>query len=184
MEVELSIYEPNLISRCIAGDERAYTLLYTKHAASVYHSVSRLLNNSAEVEDMVQEAFCVAFEQLNRLENKDNFEGWIKRIAINRSISLIRKNKHVFKEDYFFESIPEDEACVMTEEKLFQSKVDDVKEAIMNLPDGYRTIVSLYLFESIPQEEIATMLGLSHSTVRTQYHRAKKRIFLLLKEKV
>ena len=89
------------------------------------------------------------------------------------------KKKHVFKEDYFYDSIMDEEHDI-SEEFLFQRQVDDVKKAIEALPEGYRTIVSLYLFEEIPQEEIAHMLGLSYSTVRTQYHRAKKKIYLSL----
>ncbi len=182
MEVKLSINESDLVTRCIAGEERAYSILYSKYAASVYNSVSRMLTNSAEAEDMLQEAFCVAFEQLDRLQNQDNFEGWVKRIAINRTVSFLRKKKHVFKDDYFYEAIVDEEHDI-SEEFLFQRQVDDVKKAIEALPEGYRTIVSLYLFEEIPQEEIAHMLGLSYSTVRTQYHRAKKKIYLSLIDK-
>lgn len=69
------------------------------------------------------------------------------------------------------------------ENEIFECKVEDVKRSIEGLPDGYRTILNLYLFEKMNQEEIAIMLGISHATVRTQYHRAKKKILLSLKDK-
>jgi RNA polymerase sigma factor (sigma-70 family) len=64
----------------------------------------------------------------------------------------------------------------------FQYKVDEVRNAIQKLPDGYRAVVSLYLLEEIPQEEIGNILGISHNTVRTQYHRAKQKLMTILKE--
>ncbi len=70
------------------------------------------------------------------------------------------------------------------ENEIFENKLEDVRKSIEQLPPGYKTIINLYLFEQIPQEEIAAMLDISHNTVRTQYHRAKKRILLSLKDKV
>lgn len=73
-----------------------------------------------------------------------------------------------------------------SEEKIdeidFQFKVDKIIRAVNQLPQGYRLIVQLYLFESMPQEEIGKVLGISHITVRTQYHRAKKRLLELIKK--
>jgi RNA polymerase sigma factor (sigma-70 family) len=68
------------------------------------------------------------------------------------------------------------------DEKAFVFKVEEVKKAIAALPEGYRTIVQLYLVENIPQAEIGNMLGLTHNTVRIQYHRAKQKIMRTLKE--
>ena len=69
------------------------------------------------------------------------------------------------------------------ENEIFECRVEDVKRSIEALPDGYRTILNLYLFEKMNQEEIAALLGISHATVRTQYHRAKKKILSQLKDK-
>lgn len=181
LHIKLSVHEADLIRRCISGEEDAYTALYNKYAKHIYNSISRMLANSAEAEDIVQEAFCTAFEQIGRLKKQDNFEGWVKRIAINKTINLLKKRKLVFVEGAFYDQIA-DSVPDIEDEKLFQCKVEDVKAAIMDLPVGYRTIISLHLFENIPQDEIAKMLGVSHNTVRSQYHRAKKKVFLALKD--
>ncbi|MFX5207089.1 sigma-70 family RNA polymerase sigma factor, partial [Acinetobacter baumannii] len=76
-------------------------------------------------------------------------------------------------------SLQDDEAI---DEAGFELKVEAVKKAINALPEGYRTVVNLYLFEQLPQEEIGVLLGISHNTVRTQYHRAKAKIWKTLKE--
>ncbi|RZK47290.1 MAG: RNA polymerase sigma factor, partial [Pedobacter sp.] len=116
------------------------------------------------------------------LSNVLNFEAWVKRIAINKSISHLRKRKIEFADLGFTEAQAEEDYDI-AENEIFESKVEDVKKCIAELPDGYRTIVTLYLFEQMPQEEISKLLGISHNTVRTQYHRAKKKILTSLKDK-
>lgn len=75
--------------------------------------------------------------------------------------------------------LPEEEGI---DEKAFVMRVEEVRKAIDALPEGYRTVVQLYLFENIPQEEIGQLLGLAHNTVRIQYHRAKQKILQNLKQ--
>lgn len=182
MHLSITINEQELVQQCIAGNEKGYTILYNKYAKRIYHAVYRVVGNSVEAEDIVQEAFCIAFERIDGLKNQANFEGWVKRIAINQAISALRKRKMVFTEDSQLDVVADEEVDV-DEEFIFQCQVDDVKKAIADLPDGYRTIVSLHLFEDMGQEEIGKMLGINHATVRSQYHRAKKKIFTALKDK-
>jgi RNA polymerase sigma-70 factor (ECF subfamily) len=182
LHLSITVNEQELVKQCLAGQENGYAVLYNKYAKSIYHAVYRVTSNSAEAEDIVQEAFCTAFEQLDKLKNQNNFEGWVKRIAINQAISALRKKKMVFTEDSQLEAVADDEVDI-SEELLFQCQIDDIKKAIQQLPDGYRTIVSLHIFEDMGQEEIGKMLGISHATVRSQYHRAKKKIFIALKDK-
>lgn len=182
MHLSISINEQELVKQCLAGEEKGYAMLYNKYAKPIYHAVFRVMGNIAESEDIVQEAFCTAFEQISKLKNQNNFEGWVKRIAINQAISTLRKKKMVFADESKLEAVADEEAD-LDEEFLFQCRVDEVKAAIQSLPDGYRTIVSLHLFEDMGQEEIGNLLGISHATVRSQYHRAKKKIFTVLKDK-
>ncbi len=182
MQLKRTIDEAEIVQRCMQGDEQAYSILYYRYAKPIYLAVLRIVNQAAEAEDIVQEAFVSAFEQISRLKKLDNFEGWVKRIAINQGISLLRKRKMVFMDDSHLIHIA-DEPPDLEEELLFQAQIEDIKEAIQSLSDGYRTIVSLHLFENMAQEEIAQMLGISHATVRSQYHRAKKKIFLTLQTK-
>jgi RNA polymerase sigma factor (sigma-70 family) len=180
--LSISINEQELVQQCLAGEEKGYAMLYNKCAKRIYHAVYRVMGNSADTEDIVQEAFVTAFGQLDKLKNQHNFEGWVKRIAINQAISTLRKKRLTFTDDGELEAVA-DEEVDLSEEQLFQCQVEDVKSAIQALPDGYRTIVSLHLFEEMGQEEIGKMLGISHATVRSQYHRAKKKIFTALKDK-
>lgn len=182
MELTFKLNKQGIIRRISTDDRESYGLLYKKFSLKVYNSVCRIINNYAEAEDIVQEAFCVAFEKQELLRDQENFEGWVKRIALNKAISYLRKNKMVFVEESQLDVVS-DEIYDKEEEILLESKVDDIKAAIQKLPDGYRTIIVLHLFEDISQEKIAVILNISHSTVRSQYHRAKKKVLSILKEK-
>ncbi len=174
--------EERLIALCRAGNDAAYTELYNKYARPVYNSINRIIPHTAEAEDILQEAFFLAFKDIDRLQSASSFGAWVKRIAINRSITFLRKRKITFA-DVEENEIPDNEEYNEEEDALFDCRVEDIKSAIDQLAPGYKTIVSLHVFEEMPQEEIGKMLGISHNTVRTQYHRAKKRVIQSLKNK-
>lgn len=164
----------DLVERCKKGDTKAYTDLYHRHAKELYNTIYRFVNHTGEAEDLLQDTFLAAYQHINQFQYKSSFNAWLKRIAINKAISFIRKRKIKFSETEIETVSIADEVF---DEAGFTLKVDEVKKAITQLSDGYRTIVNLYLFENIPQEEIGEMLGISHTTVRTQYHRAKAKIY-------
>ncbi len=162
------------MERCKRGDPSAYTELYNLYAKEVYNSIYRLINHTAEAEDILQESFVAAFQAIDRYEHTGGFRAWIKRIAINKSISWLRKKKIRLVELETGNVRIEEEEPI--DEKAFAFKLEEVKQAIEALPEGYRTIVQLHLFENITHVEIANMLGIANNTVRIQYHRAKKKI--------
>lgn len=176
---EISNHE--LVTLCRRGDASAYTALYNKFSKEVYNTIVRIVQHTGEAEDLLQEVFVAVFQSMDNFQEHSNFGAWIKRIAINRSISLLRKRKVSFQEmDMLNPADLKDEDSI--DENDFAFKVQEVMRAINELPDGYRTVVQLYLVENIPQEEIGRILGISHNTVRTQYHRAKQKILFSLKE--
>ncbi len=175
--------DQELINKCREGNDTGFTELYRRYARSVYNSIHRIVSHTGEAEDLLQETFFAAFTDLNRLQEVANIEAWIRRMGINRSISHLRKRKLSFTE--WDEQIPlVEESYDPEEDEVWDCKIEDIKKSIERLAPGYKTIVNLYLFEQLPQEEIAQLLGLSHSTVRTQYHRAKKKIISSLKADV
>ncbi|QPH37830.1 RNA polymerase sigma factor [Pedobacter endophyticus] len=182
MPLRENISDRDLISMCIQGKDLGYTMLYQKYARRIYNSISRLIAHTAEAEDILQETFFNAFNDPERLQSVINFEAWVRRMAINRSISHLRKKKILFTDLGDMEPQAEADYNARADE-LFDCRVEDVRKSIEELSTGYKTILNLYLFEKVSQEEIAVMLGISPATVRTQYHRAKKRILLSLKDK-
>lgn len=168
---------------CRDGKDSGFTELYNRYAKGIYNSISRIVSHTGEAEDILQDTFFTVFSELDKLSGVTSFEGWVKRIAINRSISHLRKQKIQFA-DVSELDLAADENYDHSAHEIIDCKVEDIKRGIAELPAGYKTIVNLYLFEKMNQEEIAIMLGLSPVTVRTQYHRAKKKILLSLKDKL
>jgi RNA polymerase sigma factor (sigma-70 family) len=179
LDINKAIPTEEWVERGKQGDSRAFTELYHRYAKELYNSIFRIVQHTGEAEDLLQESFVVAFQQLHQFEQRSSFGAWIKRIAINKAISSLRKKKIRFEELAPDPSLKEEEGI---DEATFILKVEAVKKAIASLPEGYRTVVNLYLFDQLPQEEIGELLGISHNTVRTQYHRAKAKIWKTLKE--
>ena len=168
-----------IIDGCRQGDKNAQFRLYKLYYRSMYNTSLRILKDTAEAEDIMQEAFLTAFEKIDTYEGKVSFGSWLKRIVINKSLDAIRKRKikvtELNEETNIFTEENE------TDESEIQYKVDAIKKAMEKLPDGYRIVLSMYLFEGYDHDEIAGILGISNSTSRSQYTRAKKYLLKLLK---
>jgi RNA polymerase sigma factor (sigma-70 family) len=181
LELTANIEYDELVERCKLGDQLSYSQLYNKYARAMFNTSLRIVNNVGDAEDVLQDSFVDAFRHLNDFKYKSSFGAWLKRIVINKSITLLRKKK-IQMVDIETTQVADRGDLDSVDEEAFQYKVDEVRKAIQQLPDGYRAVVSLYLMEEIPQEEIGNMLGISHNTVRTQYHRAKQKLMSILKE--
>jgi len=181
LELTANIAYDELVEKCKQGDSLGYSQLYSKYCKAMFNTSLRIVNNVGDAEDVLQEAFVDAFRHLNDFRYNSTFGAWLKRIVINKSITLLRKKKMQLV-DIETTQVADKGDSDSVDEEAFQYKVDEVRKAIQKLPVGYRTVVSLYLLEEIPQEEIGTILGISHNTVRTQYHRAKQKLIGILKE--
>lgn len=180
MELTLTAYRDELVERCKRGDSLGYKELYHRYAKAMYNTCLRILNNEQEAEDVLQESFIEAFKGLDGFEYRTSFGGWLKQICVNRSIDQLRKRKINWVELDKASGYDNNEHPVDESEITF--KVEAVKKAIMRLPDGYRTVLSLYLLEGYDHEEMAGILHVAESTTRTQYIRAKQKLLQLLKK--
>jgi RNA polymerase sigma factor (sigma-70 family) len=181
LELSEPILRDELVERCKEGDHQAFAGLYEKYARAMYNTSLRIVANQNDAEDILQEAFTDAFRSLDGFHYKSTFGAWLKKIVINRSINHLRGRKMglIDIEKTNLSLLSEEEA---PDENDIQLKVEDIKRAVLLLPTGYRTVLSLYLFEGYDQEEIADILRISHATVRTQYLRAKQKLLGFLKQ--
>jgi len=174
------VQKDELVERCKRGDTLAYKELYQRYCRAMFNTCLRILNSEIEAEDVLQESFIEAFRNLDGFEYRTSFGGWLKQICVNRSITQLRKRKidwvDIEKVDANY---PEEHAV---DENEIILRVQSVKRAIMKLPDGYRTVLNLYLLEGYDHEEIAEILDVAQSTTRTQFIRAKQKLLQLLKE--
>ena len=173
--------DDELIERCLRGDTLGYKQLYVRYSKAMYNTCLRILNNAAEAEDVLQESFVEAFKNLDRFEYRTSFGGWLKQICINRAINQLKKRKIDWVD---MEKIPAYDHAdeIPIDETEITMQVESVKKAIMKLPDGYRTVLNLYLLEGYDHEEIAEILHVAESTTRTQFMRAKQKVLQILKE--
>lgn len=180
LELTEPILHDELVERCKRGDSRAYEAIYQKYAKAMYNTSLRIVNHTGDAEDVMQEAFTDAFRSLEDFHYKSTFGAWLKRIVINKSINQLRKRKMdlIDIEKTNIGNVAEEDG---PDEQDLQLKIEDIKKSVALLPNGYRTVLTLYLFEGYDQEEIAEILGVSHATVRTQYMRAKKKLLQYIK---
>jgi len=142
----------------------------------------RIVGNVAEAEDVLQEAFLDAFNKVKDFRQDTTFGLWLKQIVVNRSINLLRKRRLelVDMEGEQIENIADDEP---EDQEDVQYRAAQVKEAIKELPEGYRLVISLYLLEGYDHEEIGQILEISENTSRTQFLRAKRKLVEILNRK-
>lgn len=141
------------------------------------YSVSlRIVNDGMEAEDVMQEAFLSAFNKISTYKGEVSFGAWLKRIVVNRSLDYLKKRKVQFEE-------VNERTTDIADYQMSTKEVDVVvlKEAIQELSDGYRVVLSLYLIEGYDHEEISQILGITNSASRTQLLRAKNKLRELLK---
>ena len=170
-----------LMKLCRQNNVGGFSELYRRHSKPVFNSILRLIIDFAQAEDLLQEVFLTLYQEIMKGKQIEHFGGFSKRVAVNKAISFLRQNKRALVFEDYHENIVEEDT---ENEDYFDLRVEEVKKAINSLPDGFKTVINLYLIEDLSQEEIAELLGISHTTVRTQYHRAKKKILSLLQKEV
>jgi len=181
LELSEPIQMDELVERCRQRDRRSYGELYQKYSKAMYNTSLRIVNHTADAEDVLQESFVDAFAAIDSFGYKSTFGAWLKRIVINKSINALRKRKMDIIDIDKTNVVHLPEEGEYDEDEL-KFKVEEIKKAVKELPNGYRTVLTLHLFEGYDQEEIAEILQISHATVRTQYMRAKQKLLLLIKQ--
>jgi RNA polymerase sigma-70 factor (ECF subfamily) len=167
----------NLIDGCKTGDQKAQFQIYKLYYKAMYNTSLRIVSDTMEAEDIMQESFLSAFEKIETYSGTVSFGAWLKKIVINRSLDTLNRQKAIFEE---FDAHHELKDITVDDDHMLQQDIDikleEVKQAIEKLPDGYRIILSLYLLEGYDHDEIGEILKISSSTSRSQLSRAKQKL--------
>ena len=167
----------DLIDGCRRGDQKAQFQIYKLYYKAMYNTSLRIVNDTMEAEDIMQEAFLTAFEKIGTYSGTVSFGSWLKKIVQNRSLDYLSKNRKIIYGD--IESFHEIEDTSVEELLLAEepdTRLNKVMEAIKRLPEVYRNIVSLYLLEGYDHEEISEILSIPSSTSRSQFSRARQKL--------
>ncbi len=172
-----------LVLGCQRRDRTAQRALYGHYAKPMYNLCLRMLRHAHDAEDVLQVAFVDIFGKIETFNFEASISAWIKRIVVNRCIDHLKKRR-LLTTDLDPDRHDSVQEAPETEPALSAQKlsVEQIKRATLHLSEGYRVVLSLYLFEGYDHEEIAQILGISVGTSKSQYSRARKRLATLLNE--
>jgi len=161
------------IEKSKKGDIKAQYKLYSLYSKAMFNISLRMLNSVVEAEDMLQEAFSEAFDKLHYFRYESSFGAWLKRIVINRCINHLKKKK---VELVLAEEILKYEKTDEQNEQEPEYNMQTIQKAISMLSDGFRVVFTLYMLEGYDHQEISEILGITESTSKSQYLRAKRKL--------
>lgn len=172
-----------VVQRVQAGDVAAFDALILKYRERVYAMVYNMTSNREDAADLTQDAFIKAFQHINRFQGQSAFFTWLYKIAVNSSLTHIRKNK--LRAFFSFERINEDAKVTEVisqltdkrdvEREVFVSELQEkLNEAMLKLSIPHRTVVTLFEIDGLSHEEIAEIMNCSVGTVRSRLHYAKQ----------
>lgn len=182
------ITNESLVKRVLEGDTALFEVLMRRHNQRLYRIARAVLREDAEAEDVMQDAYVNAYENLGQFEGRASFSTWLSRIALYAALARVRKRKRVVELDTIPDSerenmqslqsqlpSPECEASNSEVRRLLEQEVD-------TLPDNYRAVFVLRNVEDIDVAEVADILDISPENVKTRLHRAhvllRKRLYL------
>lgn len=162
--------ETQLIQACLRNDHHAQRKLYNAYAGKMLVVCIRYVQNQAEAEDILQEAFIKIFQNLDKFRAESSLGFWIKRIVVNTAINQIRAGIH-FKE---MSDVQDYENQVTDNQSSIEGiQFKELIEMIQKLPKGCQAVFNLFAIEGYKHHEIAKMLNITEGTSKSQYSRAR-----------
>lgn len=172
-----------LVARAQEGDRKAFRELVERHQQGVAITVVSMIGKSGDVDDVVQDVFLKCYQTLGRFRGDASFATYVKKIAINKSLDVLRRRKRFFGR---FLSRDDDttylaeRASDVREELEARERAELVHAAINRLPPKHRAVVVLRMIEGYSTEETAQILGLAYGTVLSRLSRAQQKLKDLL----
>lgn len=166
--------EAALIDECIRQKRKAQFALYERFAPVMLSVCMRYSRNREEAEDLLQEGFLKVFDKIATFRGQGSLEGWIRRIMVNNSLNYLKSRKLIMVEEdpqKMGESLADDHPADIPDD-LYSPEV--MLRAVQQLPDGYRVVFNLYVFEGYSHREVADSLGISENTSKSQLSRARR----------
>ncbi len=173
-----------IVRRVQAGEVEAFDQLVTKYRNRVYSVVYNLTSNREDASDLTQDAFIKSFQSINRFQGQSTFFTWLYRIAVNSTLTHLRKNR--LRTFFSFEKINEDDKVstevinALTDEsgadrETFARELQEkLNEAMQKLSIPHRTVITLFEIDGLSHQEIAEIMNCSVGTVRSRLHYAKQ----------
>jgi RNA polymerase sigma factor (sigma-70 family) len=170
--MRLKIYrakEDELIQGCLKRDKSAQKCLYETYSSKMYGLCYRYVKDPMEAEDVLVTAFMKIFDKIDQFKNEGSFEGWIRKIIVNESLTHLRRNRSMYLETELEQADREPDYDRLSD----HLETEDLLNIIQELPAGYRIVFNMYAIDGYSHKEIAEQLGISENTSKSQLSRAR-----------
>ena len=170
-----------LVERIRKKDQRAMSQLYQQHIGWLSSVCYRYVPAESNVKDVLQNSFVKIFTAISKVEyrGEESFKAWMKRVVVNEALHFLSAQKQLLfvEQDVSMQQIADDEP-----QEVERLSPDELHQLISKLPDGYRTVVNLYVFEGYSHRKIAELLGIKETTSATQLFYAKRLLAKQIRE--
>ena len=174
------LFDSQLIDACKKGDRASQKILFDRLAPRMFPLCIRYVKDKSLAEDILQDGFITLFTRIDTYKADGSFEGWARRIFVTTALMSLRKKDALKMSDEL------DTARGMKAETVSQMQnigYKELMELVMTLPAGFRTVFNMYAIEGYSHKEIAQMLGITETTSRTQFSRARAWLQNKIKER-
>lgn len=173
MQLKAEISEEELASQCKQGERYARQILYERYGGILMAICLRYIGNNEEAEDVLHDGFLHIFQAITQFTYKreGSLKAWLSRVMVNEALGYLRKRAGQIQQEVTLNEIPD--MPDSDEENVAEIPKNVLMDMIKSLPDGYRTVFNLYVFEEKSHKEIASLLGITEHTSSSQFYRAK-----------
>lgn len=166
----IETFDLQLIESCKKGNRAAQKILYDRLASRMFPVCMRYIGDRTAAEDVLQDGFVTLFTRLESYKGDGSFEGWARRIFVTTALMSLRK-KDALKMSDELEAVRG--MKTETTSQIQNIGYKELMKLVMSLPPGFRTVFNMYAIEGYSHKEIAEMLGITETTSRTQFSRAR-----------
>ena len=174
--------EAHIIKEILNGKTEQYEYFLDRYGQQVFVLVDRIVSCQEDAEELTQDVFLKAFQQLSSFKAESSFSTWIYRIATNLAISAVRKKRNdvLRLDDSVFANLSDTQVDEALEDES-EEQMERLQRAMNQLEADERALITLYYLEEKPLAEVAFILGLTEGNAKVKLHRIRKKLYVLIK---
>ena len=175
--------EAHIIKEILNGKTEQYEYFLDRYGQQVFVLVDRIVSCQEDVEELTQDVFLKAFQQLSSFKAESSFSTWIYRIATNLAISAVRKKRNdvLRLEDSVFANLADTQVDEALEDES-EEQLQRLQRAMEKLEADERALITLYYMEEKPLSEVAFILGMTEGNAKVKLHRIRKKLYIFIKD--
>ena len=174
--------EAHIIKEILNGKTEQYEYFLDRYGQQVFVLVDHIVSCQEDAEELTQDVFLKAFQQLSSFKAESTFSTWIYRIATNIAISAVRKKRNdvLRLDDSVFANLSDTQVDAALEDES-EEQMERLQQAMNQLEADERALITLYYLEEKPLAEVAFILGLTEGNAKVKLHRIRKKLYVLIK---